>query len=148
MVSSPLPIVIVLPERVYPNPFLAERVIVVLEASAASMVMVGDVVPPRVVVTVSLEGNALYSTALLVEFQTNALPLVLPLVTVLISRLSALTVVVERESADEFPMPSSITFNDVVRDDASDVLSIPWYVSFTLVPARVAMFLNLQQIYS
>jgi hypothetical protein len=36
----------------------------------------------------------------------------------------------------------------VVRDDASDVLSIPWYVSFTLVPARVAMFLNLQQIYS
>lgn len=125
IVSSPRPIVIVFPERLYPNPSVAANVTVVLEESAAVIVIVGDAPPETVVETVSLEGNALYSTALVVEFQTNALLLELPLLTVSISRVAALTAVVESDNADELPTPSSITFNDVVRAAASDVLSIP-----------------------
>jgi hypothetical protein len=53
----------------------------VLEESAAVIVMAGAALPESVVVTVSLEGNDLYSTAFVEEFHTNAFPLELEPVT-------------------------------------------------------------------
>ena len=77
-----------------------------LDASAASIVMVGAALPPKVLLTVELDGKVLCSIAFVLSFQTRTFELELFPVIVLTCKAAALTVDVDKDRAESFPEPS------------------------------------------